>query len=446
MEYTDADALTRHYAEVFDFYLEERKLPPGTDAATDPLLEPLTEIADDYRNVAESGAEMGEAIRSAASAVMGELAGQFVALDVEAASELDLIDQFESAPLEGKRAMWQQVKSTIEQGYSVLDVNLPGYIAQFATEDREAVFAALIGDWRDACRAKIDRLRRSIISSQKQQARMEVGSMALADVETRRATAALAARYPVIDEIAREIGRSRSSPTQTVDSVFYRFLPSSVSRNDSGKEIDAVVTGNDVSRLLPAELSMPDDVFDHKFVARQLQQFDSRSPNTPRRTEEHRPAPRLSRGPIIVAVDTSASMYGVFMEIAFAAVRQLVAIAAAEHRPCFLISFAVRARTIDLASPRNRSRLNDFLNEHYTGGTSGEQMLSKAIEALATDTYEMADVLIISDLQFDAPVPATLAAIRREQNLGTRFHALQTGFSPHLYKNILNRIWQIQPK
>ncbi|MDE6484872.1 MAG: hypothetical protein K2L14_05725 [Duncaniella sp.] len=442
-QYTDTDSLTLHYAEVFDFYLEERKLPPGTDH-TDALLEPLTDIADDYRDLAETGTEMGEAIRAAANTVMGELVDQFADLDSEAEGELQLIDRFENASLEDKRAMWQQVKSTIEHGYSVLDVNLPGYIEQFATEDREAVFAALIGDWREACQAKIDRLRQSIISSRKQQIKIAVGNLATADMEERREVAALSRKYPVIEELAREIGRARTSPSLTVDSVFYRFLPSSVSRNDSGKEIDAVVTGCDVSRVLPAELSMPDDVFDHKFVARQLQQFDSRSKNDPRRTEEHRPAPRLTKGPIIVAVDTSASMKGQRMKVAFAAVRQLVAIAAAEHRPCYLISFSIRAKTIDLACHRNRIHLTDFLNDHYTGGTSGEEMLSKAIAALHTDTYEMADVLIISDLQFDRPYQGTLMAIQKEQALGTRFHALQIGESCHLYNKILDRIWQIK--
>lgn len=441
--YTDTDALTQLYSEVFDFYLEERKLPPGSDRS-DSLLTALTEIADDYRDMAESSAEMGEAIRSAASSVMGELAEQFVALDNEAAGELDLIDRFEQASLEGKRAMWQQVKSTIEQGYSVLEVNLPGYIEQFSTEDREAVFAALIGDWRDACMAKLERLRQSIVTSNIQPAKMAVGSRATADMETRREVARLTRRFPVLDEIAREIGRARTSPTQTVDSVFYRFLPSSVSRNDSGKEIDAVVTGNDVSRLLPAELSMPDDVFDHKFVARQLQQFDSRSRNTPRRTEEHRPAPRLSRGPIIIAVDTSGSMTGEPLQIAFAVVRQLVSTAITERRACYLISFSIRTRAIDLASPACRGKLNDFLNNFYCGGTSGEQMLSHAIATLHSDTYEMADILIISDLQFDRPCPATLMAMQREQALGTRFHALQIGSSCHLYNKILDRIWQIQ--
>ncbi|MDE5785244.1 MAG: hypothetical protein K2H98_01805, partial [Duncaniella sp.] len=331
-------------------------------------------------------------------------------------------------------------------GYSVLEVNLPGYIAQFATEDREAVFAALIGDWRAACESKIERLRNSVVNSRRQQIKMAVGHLATLDIQARHEVAAMAGRYPVIDDIAREIGRARTSPTELVDSVIYRFLPSSVSRNTSGKEIDAVITGNDIGRLLPAELSMPDEVFDHKYVSGQLQQFDSRDSRTPRRTAVHHPAPRLSRGPIIIAVDTSASMNGAPLEIAFALVRQLVATASREGRACFLISFSIRAKAIDLASPRNRGRLNDFLNDRYTGGTSGEQMLAKAIEALNTDTYEMADVLIVSDLQFDRPCQATLQAIRHEQSLGTRFHALQTGNSYHLYDNILDKIWKLSQR
>lgn len=442
ISYIDTEAATSRYTEVFDFYLEERVMPSDADPS-DPLLRPIAAIADDYRTMMQGDPETGDAVKRAAAAVISDFVEQLAQIDREAQSELDMINRFERASIFDKRSMWGAVKATIERGYSTLEVNLPGYIKQFATEDRDAVFAALIGDWRAACQAKIDRLRRSLISKGEKQLRQAVGQLAQADITERTGLAAITRRYPIIEDIAHEIGRARLSPTQTYDSLIYRYLPSTLSRNNSGKEIDRIITGNEIERLLPAEFSLPDELFDRKWVDRQLQQFDSRDTRLPRRTAVKHPVPRLTRGPIIAAVDTSYSMHGQPMEIAFALIRRLASIAFREKRDCFLISFSVRTKTIDLTSPGNYGRLSDFLNEHYSGGTSGEQMLSRAIEALHTKKYEMADVLIVSDMQFYRPSDATLAAIRAEQTLGTRFHALQIGSAPQLYNDILDRIWKL---
>lgn len=55
----------------------------------------------------------------------------------------------------------------------------------------------------------------------------------------------------------------------------------------------------------------------------------------------------------------------------------------------------------------------------------------------------MADVLIISDLQFPVPRPETRGKLDKEKSLGTRFYALQIGHSRHEYNTILDKIWQV---
>lgn len=83
------------------------------------------------------------------------------------------------------------------------------------------------------------------------------------------------------------------------------------------------------------------------------------------------------------------------------------------------------------------------MKNSFCGGTDGEQMLAEAIRVLQKGTFEMADVLIISDLQFPKPLPKTMENIDREKALGTRFYALQIGHWSHEYKNVMDRIWQI---
>ena len=71
-------------------------------------------------------------------------------------------------------------------------------------------------------------------------------------------------------------------------------------------------------------------------------------------------------------------------------------------------------------------------------------MLREAIRQLHTDDFSMADVLIISDFAFAPPQPDTLAAIRREQALDTRFYGLRIGHLNTPYDNILDKIWQVE--
>ena len=58
------------------------------------------------------------------------------------------------------------------------------------------------------------------------------------------------------------------------------------------------------------------------------------------------------------------------------------------------MSFSVRAKFLDLSLPRNWMRLNAFLEDRFTGGTDGEEMLNRSIEMLQSKSFAMADVLI----------------------------------------------------
>ena len=156
--------------------------------------------------------------------------------------------------------------------------------------------------------------------------------------------------------------------------------------------------------------------------------------------------PRLGNGPIIVAVDTSGSMSGRAIEIAYSLLLQLLNLAKKQKRKCFLISFAVRAQYLDLSLPSNRLRLDDFLTNKFTGGTNGEQMLNEAINMLQTDNYSMADVLIISDFFFPTPIRETRKKMKAEHDKGTRFYGLRIGLNNmgNSYDKILDINWVVK--
>ncbi len=114
-----------------------------------------------------------------------------------------------------------------------------------------------------------------------------------------------------------------------------------------------------------------------------------------------------------------------------------------QRRPCFLISFSVRSKSIDLANPRNWGKLDNFLKNSFSVGTDGEQMLAEAIKVLQTGTFEMADVLIISDFKFPIPLKQTQSKIEQNRVLGTRFYGLKIGRSSDRYDKILDKLWVI---
>ena len=71
-------------------------------------------------------------------------------------------------------------------------------------------------------------------------------------------------------------------------------------------------------------------------------------------------------------------------------------------------------------------------------------MLAEAIHVLQKGTYEMADVLIVSDFEFPAPNPYTKEKIKKEKTLGTRFYGLKIGHYGVIgYKLIMDKIWEV---
>jgi len=187
-------------------------------------------------------------------------------------------------------------------------------------------------------------------------------------------------------------------------------------------------------------------LFYYKYATKQLQLFANRPKNESHfKTEQTQMRkPRLENGPIIVAVDTSGSMSGKPLKIAYSVLTQLLRLARKQKRKVFLMSFSVRAKFLDLSLPRNWMRLNAFLEDRFTGGTDGEEMLNMSIEMLQSKSFSMADVLIISDFYFPLPIEPTKKKMLIEHNKGTRFYGLKIDSTDKQYDKILDKTWNIK--
>ena len=441
-DYTDIDAKLEEYSEAFDFYMDCGEMPPSI-SPDDCLAGYMKEVLDNTSQINGSDPTWTEVLKEDLISYFTALLEQFREMQLQAMKELALITQFRNATIEVKRKMWGQVYSVIEKGYSKYEVNLTGYTAQFKTEDKQAVFDALTADWENACKGKLDRKQRNLLERSKRHFENFCRDAGTSDYEDKKKLDNYIHRYPQLQEIVDMIGRDKDPSKDEKDSIIYKFLPVTVAKNHSVEEIDRIETGDNLERLLPVELAMPEDLFFKRYATKELQQFSSPGKDKPKKTEEHRKDPRLTKGPIIVCIDTSGSMSGRPEKIAFSLLKQLLRMAKKQKRPCFLISFSVRSKSIDLANPRNWGKLDNFLKNSFSGGTDGEQMLAEAIRVLQTGTFEMADVLIISDFEFPIPQKQTQSKIEQNRVLGTRFYGLKIGRSSDRYDKILDRLWVI---
>lgn len=444
IDYTDVDAKLEKYSEAFDFYMECGKKPPSMQP-DDCLAVYMQDVIDNNPQTVGSDETWVELLKEYIISFFAALLEQFRALQIEAMKELAMIAKFSEAPIEKKRMMWQDVCNTIEASYTKYEVNLPGYTAQFNTDDKDAVFSALTSDWENACKSKLDRKERQMLNRAKMRFEQQCRDAGTKDYEDKKKVENYVHRYPQLKEIVDMIGRDKDSSKEEKDTVVYRFLPTTVAKNSSVEEIDRVESGDNLERVLPVELSMPEDIFFKRYATKELQQFASPGKDKPKKIEEHRKDPRLTKGPIIVSIDTSGSMSGKPQKIAFSLLKQLLRIAKKQKRPCYLICFSVRSKSIDLAKPRNWSKINNFLEHSFSGGTNGEQMLSEATRVLQKGTYEMADILIVSDFEFPVPNTSTMEKINKEKTLGTRFYGLRIGHhGTKAYETkVLDRMWTI---
>lgn len=284
--------------------------------------------------------------------------------------------------------------------------------------------------------------KNQISSDQALQAwRLMDGRWAETEFERRLQLVKLQDRYPQIEKVVRQMGRvpnaDGSSRMATVAGTAHKM------EHASGSDIEGVTIGNDLNAMLPSEaaLYMDDeleDAFLYKFVRRRLQVFRYKS-------NLSKPARRLSsvasrrQGPMIVCVDTSASMYGVPQRIAKSMLTALEETAERLHRDCFLIDFSVSVRPMDLMQRRKEQFYTSIglKKEEYEfkrgelpfigGGTSARHMMDQMFALLddGNGKYMNADVLWVSDFLIPFPDTSYLSKIKTYRQTGTRFYGMR---------------------
>jgi uncharacterized protein with von Willebrand factor type A (vWA) domain len=180
---------------------------------------------------------------------------------------------------------------------------------------------------------------------------------------------------------------------------------------DKADEVVGITTGDDLSRALPSELMMLRHPKMRALVMRDILEGSMLQ-------YEMAGVEKKGKGPIILAVDESGSMFGARSEWAMGIFLALLSIAAKQGRDLRLIHFGA-AGAYDWQKPdqsfttphkNDELRVVDFKKgqaqpatvmtealHFYNGGTDYHIWMRSALEAIGASEYKEADVIVVTD-------------------------------------------------
>ena len=438
-EMTDITSKLQQYDEAFDFYMDRGQLPESIPQG-DLLGDFISQTIQDNPQLESQDPIWVEILKDELMKFIEAMLKLFQPIEENHRQEKTLIAAFASGGTDRKRALWKQVYRTIKTEYKPIEVNIDGYIEQIKNnEDLDAVFVSMVKDWEKACDQREVRLKKLTIERNEKVWEHHVKECGNYDYEERKKIETVVYSYKALAEMLRIIGREQPKREDEMDDTVKRYLPLLPSPPKPAVEIDEVSNGNDLSHVLPIELAVmadteTEDIFYLKYATKKLQLFANKpkEQSLMKVEQQKKKKPRLEKGPIIVSLDTSGSMDGEPIKLAKSLLLQLLRMAKKQRRKCFLITFSVRAKTLDLSRPGSWKLVDKCLEDIYTGGTDGEQMLNAALNMLNTF--------------FDIPSRATMDKMKKEHNKGTRFYGLKIDNDSINYSNILDKIWKVKIK
>lgn len=440
----DIDQQIDDYSELFDLYIEHSRLPETY--ADDPISQYLASQLDIHKQYLPDN-DYKEALRQNLLNFFRSILPTLLEFQQVHTAETELLQEFFESDNNKRRQLWLKVKSWLTFYYTKEQFNTEGYeqLLNDADTPAERILNAMEENWKEASAAKLRRKQLSLLRGNGPNKQLVIG-VGQNDYRRRKKISNTFYKYPVLKEIVQQLGREREIETQDTDMTITVNEPVLLRHANTRQEIDGTTVGNDLSSLLPFEYALIDEpIFYKRFANKELLQYSSLPPIINKLKTFHTllPEPRMEKGPIILAIDTSSSMEGKPAEIAKSLTLQTIEIVRKEKRKCFLIAFSVREQHIELSRPSQFRKVEQFFSTTFTGGTDGEQMFAEALKTLDTDNFTMADILIISDFHFSLPKPDTWKRIKEEQKKGTRFYGLSIGNGVGSYEYVLDKYWTI---
>lgn len=457
MNIIDSDSFSqklKNYDEAFDFYMECGKLPDNL-FQEDLLGNLIKQTIQDNPQLESQDPLWTELLKEELMKFIEAMLHLFLPIEEYNQKEQEFIASFASNNIIQKRKMWRQVEKIIKSQYKIKELNIEGYKQQLSeskSEDQtDNILNAMVKEWEKACKDKEVERKKKLIENNKLRWEQHIKEYGLNNYKERRKIEHFFYSYPELKDLLRIIGREQPKREDEMDDTIRHYLPLLPSTPKPSAEAEEIENGNNLQYILPSETAIlseqhTENLFYYKYATKQLQLFANRPKNESHfKTEQTQmKKTRLENGPIIVAIDTSGSMNGKPLKIAYSVLTQLLRLAKKQKRKVFLMSFSVKAKFLDLSFPHNWMHLNTFLKNHFTGGTDGEEMLNMSIKMLQSKSFAMADILIISDFYFPLPIESTKNKMLIEHNKGTRFYGLKISSTNKQYDKILDKTWNIK--
>jgi uncharacterized protein with von Willebrand factor type A (vWA) domain len=167
-----------------------------------------------------------------------------------------------------------------------------------------------------------------------------------------------------------------------------------------------------------------------------------------RRTATPQPERKLEMGPMILCVDTSASMTGAAEQVAKATVLEAMRTAAAQKRRCYVYGFSGPAEVVERELTLDADGIAgaiSFLTQSFHGGTDIDEPLRRALARIAEEVWQLADLVIASDGQFGCTRETNEMMRRARDEAGLRVQGVLIGDRETVgMREICNGIYRVK--
>lgn len=237
---------------------------------------------------------------------------------------------------------------------------------------------------------------------------------------------------PAIKELAEKLGRSGGNNSKIKRKI--KVSQDSWTEASAYKgQITGLKLSDNISSVINSELALykspaTKKLFMKKYSQKQLLSYSYKLKHRKAiiAEKEKKEVPPSSKGPVLVCVDTSASMYD-SLDIVKALALCLAEVVEKENRRCYFLTFDCGYRIYDIGYGCKKSphkKLRHFLMEQAGGGTDPSECLEMVLSLLSQKNWKDADVLTISDFEMDNLHPDLKEEIKIQQSKKTKFYGL----------------------
>lgn len=197
-----------------------------------------------------------------------------------------------------------------------------------------------------------------------------------------------------IKKLVEKIGRDIKSEEEDIKITKVR-------NHNMKEEVYGVKKGDDIARVLSSELAyLCDDDMEYLFYIKLYEKGLLSYSLSGMEEKVEKKEKKASKGPIVVALDTSGSMIGEPLTKSKALLLSIFTTLQKEKRKVYILLFgdANQIKEKDFDYLDDKGKMLSFINSGFGGGTNFDTPLKRGIEILkGSHKYEKADILMITD-------------------------------------------------